>query len=143
MIAQHFHTDHRELIVKPNALEVLPKLVWHLEEPYADSSALNAYYVSKATREYVTVALNGDGGDENFAGYPWYTVHRLAAIYDRVPALLKNRLIRPIVLAAIKGNHSPLGRRGRIFLAHDDSARRYSAYFVHFTQEEKDRDRKS
>jgi asparagine synthase (glutamine-hydrolysing) len=140
VVAKHFGTDHRELIVEPHALEVLPKLVWHYEEPYADSSAINAYYVSQATREHVTVALNGDGGDENFAGYPWYTVHRLAAIYDRIPTGIRERVVRPMLLAAISKNHSPLGRRGRIFLEHkEDSARRYSTYFVYFTQEEKDR----
>jgi asparagine synthase (glutamine-hydrolysing) len=140
VVAQHFRTDHTELIVKPDALEVLPKLVWHYEEPYADSSAVNAYYVSKATRKYVKVALNGDGGDENFAGYPWYTVHRLAAIYDRIPKVLRHGLVRPAVLFAIKNNASPLGRRGRIFLEHkDDIAKRYSTYFAYFTQAEKER----
>ncbi|MDH4137367.1 MAG: asparagine synthase (glutamine-hydrolyzing) [Anaerolineae bacterium] len=72
IVAQLYNTDHHEIIVKPNALEVLPKLVWHYDEPYADSSAVPTYYVAKATREHVTVALNGDGGDESFAGYPRY-----------------------------------------------------------------------
>src|SRR5437773_7615197 len=68
-VATRYGTDHYELVVKPNALEVLPKLAWHFDEPFADSSAIPTYYVSKITREHVTVALSGDGGDENFAGY--------------------------------------------------------------------------
>ena len=69
MIAKRFHTDHTEFVVKPDAMDILPFLVRQYEEPYADSSALPTYFLSKMTREHVTVALNGDGGDENFAGY--------------------------------------------------------------------------
>jgi asparagine synthase (glutamine-hydrolysing) len=76
LIADKFGTDHHEFLVKPDALTVLPKLVWHYNEPYADASAVPTYYVSKITREHVTVALNGDGGDESFAGYPRYLKRR-------------------------------------------------------------------
>jgi asparagine synthase (glutamine-hydrolysing) len=72
LVADRYGTDHHELIVKPSALEILPLLVRHYNEPFADSSALPTYYVSKLTREYVTVALSGDGGDESFAGYRHY-----------------------------------------------------------------------
>ena len=68
-IANHFGTEHHEFVVRPNALEVLPTLVRHYGEPYADSSAIPTYYLSKMTREHVTVALSGDGGDECFGGY--------------------------------------------------------------------------
>src|SRR6185369_15049890 len=67
IIADTFMTDHTEFIVKPDAIQLLPMLVRQYEEPYADSSALPTYYVAKLTRDHVTVALNGDGGDENFA----------------------------------------------------------------------------
>ena len=72
LLAERYGTEHHELIVKPNAAEVLPLLVRHYNEPFADSSALPTYYVSKMTRKYVTVALSGDGGDETFAGYDNY-----------------------------------------------------------------------
>lgn len=72
LLAERYGTEHHELIVKPNAAEVLPHLVRHYNEPFADSSALPTYYVSKMTRQYVTVALSGDGGDESFAGYDNY-----------------------------------------------------------------------
>src|SRR5438876_4075603 len=71
-VARHLGTDHHEMIVKPAALDVLPDLVWHLDEPFADSSALATYYVCQAARQHVTVALSGDGGDEVFAGYVQY-----------------------------------------------------------------------
>ena len=72
LVARRYGTDHCEFVVKPDALEVMPRLAWQLDEPFADSSALPTYYVAKITREHVTVALSGDGGDENFAGYRRY-----------------------------------------------------------------------
>jgi asparagine synthase (glutamine-hydrolysing) len=71
-IASHFATTHYEQVVRPDALSVVDKLSWHYDEPFADSSAVPTYYVSKGAREHVTVALSGDGGDENFAGYRRY-----------------------------------------------------------------------
>ena len=70
-VARAFQTDHRQIVVEPRAAEILPTLVWHLDEPFADSSALPTYYLSRAARERVTVALSGDGGDETFGGYAW------------------------------------------------------------------------
>jgi asparagine synthase (glutamine-hydrolysing) len=77
LVANHFKTEHHEFIVTPKVIEILPKLVWHYSEPYADSSMLPSYYVANETRKHVTVALNGDGGDENFAGYPRYLAQKL------------------------------------------------------------------
>ena len=86
VIADRFGTEHREYIVKPNAIEILPKLVWHYNEPYADSSALPSYYVAKMTRQEVTVALNGDGGDECFGGYERFMAARYAEYLKIIPA---------------------------------------------------------
>jgi len=72
IVANHFKTDHHEFIVKPNFIEILPKLVWHYGQPFADSSALPSYFVANETKKHVTVALNGDGGDETFGGYLRY-----------------------------------------------------------------------
>ena len=71
-VAAQFHTDHHEQLVQPSAVEILDKLAWHFDEPFADSSAIPTYYVSAVARQHVTVALGGDGGDENFAGYRRY-----------------------------------------------------------------------
>lgn len=91
-VAKLFNTDHHEFIVKPDALDVLPELVERYGEPYADSSAIPTYYVSKKTREFVTVALNGDGGDESFAGYERYQAMYLAQIYNKIPNLLRDSI---------------------------------------------------
>jgi asparagine synthase (glutamine-hydrolysing) len=85
-VARHFGTDHHEFIVKPELVSVLPKLVWAYDEPFADSSMLPTYYVSKLAREFVTVALTGDGGDEVFGGYERYQ-QELAL--DRLPAAVR------------------------------------------------------
>jgi asparagine synthase (glutamine-hydrolysing) len=76
-VAQQYATEHHELIVRPNALEVLPTLVRHYGEPYADSSAIPTYYVAQLTSQHVKAVLNGDGGDESFAGYQRYLGGRL------------------------------------------------------------------
>jgi asparagine synthase (glutamine-hydrolysing) len=96
-IAQHVGADHHEFIVRPDALEVLPTLVEHYGEPYADSSAVPTYYVAKETRKHVTVALNGDGGDESFAGYKRYLAMGLSEKYRRVPSFLRESVIRQTV----------------------------------------------
>jgi asparagine synthase (glutamine-hydrolysing) len=74
-VARHLGTDHTELILSPAAARfVIPRLMEHFDEPFADASAIPTYYVSKLAREQVTVVLSGDGGDELFGGYPWRQV---------------------------------------------------------------------
>jgi asparagine synthase (glutamine-hydrolysing) len=75
-VATHLGTEQHERIVRPDIVDLLPKLAWHLDEPFADSSAVPTYYVSKAAREHVTVALSGDGGDELWAGYARHRVEQ-------------------------------------------------------------------
>ncbi|MCM8818105.1 MAG: asparagine synthase (glutamine-hydrolyzing), partial [Candidatus Omnitrophica bacterium] len=72
IVAEKFKTQHYEFIVKPNIVEILPKLIWYYNEPFGDTSMLPTYYIAQQTSKFVKVALNGDGGDENFAGYPRY-----------------------------------------------------------------------
>jgi asparagine synthase (glutamine-hydrolysing) len=98
-IAQQFHTDHHEQIVHPEAVDILKKLVWHYDEPFADSSAIPTYYVSRVARQYVTVALGGDGGDESLAGYRRY-------YFDQFENRMR-RLVPPAVRSSVFG---PLGR---------------------------------
>jgi asparagine synthase (glutamine-hydrolysing) len=102
-IARRFHTDHHEFVVEPSAVELLPTLVRVYDEPYADSSAIPTYYVSQLSRQFVTVILNGDGGDELFGGYPRYQfrpIDRLTARY--LPGNIRNRLQR--MLACLPSN---------------------------------------
>src|SRR4029079_15126148 len=96
-VAEHVGAEHHEFIVRPDAVEVLPMLVDHYGEPYADSSAVPTYYVAKETRKHVTVALNGDGGDESFAGYERYIAMGLTEKYRKVPSFVRESLIREAV----------------------------------------------
>jgi asparagine synthase (glutamine-hydrolysing) len=91
IVAEKFGTRHEELMIEPRAMEILPKLAWHYDQPYADSSALPTYYVCQAARQRVTVALNGDGGDEFFGGY------------DRYRALLYHRLYHVATTEGLRG----------------------------------------
>lgn len=97
IIAEAFKTEHHEYIVKPNAIKLLPKLIWHYNEPYADSSALPSFYVAEMTRQKVKVALNGDGGDEDFGGYERFMAARFAEIFRKVPSSVRDKIIKIIV----------------------------------------------
>ena len=92
-----FSTEHHEEIVEPNAIEIVDKLAWHYDEPFADSSAIPTYYVSKIARGQVTVALGGDGGDESFAGYRRYKLDYYEnRLRSYVPAALRRGLFGPL-----------------------------------------------
>ncbi|MBA4186229.1 MAG: asparagine synthase (glutamine-hydrolyzing), partial [Acidobacteria bacterium] len=97
-VAEHVGAEYNEFIVKPHALEILPALVEHYGEPYADPSALATYYVSRETRQFVTVALNGDGGDESFAGYDRHFAMQISEKYHRIPRFVRKNLIESIAL---------------------------------------------
>ena len=90
--ARYLGTEHHEAIVTPDALQILPSLIWHYDEPFADSSAIPTMYLSRMAREHVTVALTGDGGDELFCGYDRYRAARAAGWTDWVPPLLRQGL---------------------------------------------------
>jgi asparagine synthase (glutamine-hydrolysing) len=85
MVAQRYATEHRELVIEPDAVAILPRLVWHYGEPFADPSAVPTWYVSEMARREVTVALTGDGGDEGFLGYRRYKAMRWLTWLDRAP----------------------------------------------------------
>jgi asparagine synthase (glutamine-hydrolysing) len=93
-VAEYFNTDHHEFIVDYKIKELLPNLVFYLDEPFADSSAIPTYYVSKLAREYVTVAITGDGSDELLAGYRRYNAKKLLKIIRFIP----NRLLKTLDL---------------------------------------------
>ena len=93
--AEHLETEHEEFVVEPDALDVVGKLAWHYDEPFADSSAVPTYYVSQLTRQHVTVALTGDAGDELFAGYPRYRAVRIGEWFDRLPGIVRRALTCP------------------------------------------------
>ena len=128
--AKHFNTEHHEFIVKPEIVDEIDNLVWHLDEPFADMSALPTFAVAKMAREFVTVALSGDGGDELFAGYSRYAGHFKKNRLEKMPRALRQNLLKP--LAA----NLPHGARGRNYLhnAALDRAERYIDSISHFGQ---------
>ena len=91
-ISELFGTEHHEFVVRPDAIEIVPKIVRQYGEPFADASAIPSFYLSQVTRGHVTVALNGDGGDESFGGYTRYVSNRLAARMDRLPASMRRAI---------------------------------------------------
>jgi asparagine synthase (glutamine-hydrolysing) len=106
IIADKYNTDHHEFIVKQKAKEVLKDLVYYFDEPFADSSSVPTYYVSKLARQQVTVALSGDGGDENFAGYEKYYIDDIEnRLRKRIPLFIR-KLFFPFLTGVFsKGNH--------------------------------------
>jgi asparagine synthase (glutamine-hydrolysing) len=112
-VAALFGTDHHEFRVAPEAVAVVEKLAWHYDEPFADSSAVPTYYVSKMARENVTVSLSGDGGDENFAGYTRYWFdERENRLRSLIPPAARGFLFG----AVLRGYEWTGGRRGRAFV---------------------------
>ena len=103
-VAEKFGTEHQEFIVAPSAMEVLEPLGAHFDEPFADSAAIPLWYLSKLTRQHVTVALNGDGGDEAFAGYQRYYADAVANFYGLVPSFLRNAADALFSLLPVNGN---------------------------------------
>jgi len=91
-IAERFGTVHEEFLVRADAVAVLPDIVRHHGEPFADPSAIPTHYLAALTRRHVTVALTGDGGDESFGGYSRYAANALAARLDRLPAGLRRAI---------------------------------------------------
>jgi|Deesub1362B_J571_1020462.scaffolds.fasta_scaffold00002_795 asparagine synthase (glutamine-hydrolysing) len=98
LVARKFKTDHHEFIVRSNQVrELVPQLIKFLDEPLADASVIPTYIISRLAREFVTVALAGDGGDELFAGYDTYKAYKIAKFYRQLPAFLRNSIIKNIV----------------------------------------------
>ena len=103
-VAERYGTEHREFVVRPEAVSVLDDLVRFFDEPFGDSSAIPTYYLSQLTREHVTVALAGDGGDEAFGGY-----NRYRTILCRGDSTALRRVLRPLGNAI----HGMLPRKAR------------------------------
>jgi asparagine synthase (glutamine-hydrolysing) len=111
-VAEHVGTEHHEFVVRPDALSILDRLIWHFDEPFADASAIPTWYVSEMARRHVTVVLSGDGGDELFGGYDRYLPHPQVARFDRqVPRA--GRAVASVLWRAL-----PHGMRGKNFLRH-------------------------
>ena len=128
--ADHFGTDHTEEILRPDMVDVSSKLARHFGEPFADSSAVPMWLVSKTARQHVTVALSGDGGDELFAGYTWLHMNRKVAQYRKLPAPLRHLIDVGLCIAPRTPYFAKLRRFSRdSFISHDESFRRRQTCF--------------
>jgi len=130
LIAERFKTEHHEYPVTPEAVPVVEKLAWHYDEPFADSSSVPTYYVSKTAREHVTVALSGDGGDENFAGYRryWFDV-RENMVRGLFPRFLRRALFGTLGRIYPKADYLPQFLRAKTLLS--NLARDPAAAYFH------------
>jgi asparagine synthase (glutamine-hydrolysing) len=109
-IADQYGTDHHEYVLRYDSLpETLQNIARHFGEPFADASAIPLFYLSRITRRTVTVALNGDGGDENFAGYQRYGLDPLADVYLRAPGWVTKRLIPSVTRPLRDDSNRPTG----------------------------------
>jgi asparagine synthase (glutamine-hydrolysing) len=117
LVAQEFRTNHHEYVVEPQIVEVLDKLSWHFDEPFADASVVPTYYVSQMARKQVTVALSGDGGDENFAGYRRYYFDRLENVLRSfIPGWMRDSVVAGLARAYPKADWMPRFFRAKTLL---------------------------
>ena len=143
-VSDLFGTEHKEILVRPNIAELLPRLLWHMDEPVADSAFITTYLVAKFAREDVTVILSGVGGDELFGGYRRYLGEYFNRGYHLVPAWLRRNVVAPLAGMLPSDRHSPvmnLSRYARAFLTTSDQPleKRYRHYVQVFGEEALDR----
>ncbi len=136
LIARRFGTNHHPIIVNPDILHLLPELVRMYEEPFADPSVIPTYLVSEQTRKFVTVVLNGDGGDENFAGYVRYPILKFSRLWSALPV---HALTLPLVHTWHRIMQTTLSYRSLRFESSitDPIAERQLQYLSFFTEQEK------
>src|SRR5437870_718203 len=142
IVAERFGTDHREFVVSPDVEALLPDLVATMEQPFADSSVIPNYYISQLTRQHVTVALSGLGGDEIGGGYQRYLGMLWAERYRRLPKALRSRRLERAVtqLPDVRSGRRWIDRAKRFFATTSlDSADRYAAMVTTFSRAERDR----
>jgi asparagine synthase (glutamine-hydrolysing) len=96
-VASHFNTDHYELTIRPNIVNLVEDLVRYLDEPFADVSIFPTFLVSQLARQNVTVVLSGDGGDELFAGYEWYIANKIESLYRKLPTVVRKKWLPQVV----------------------------------------------
>jgi asparagine synthase (glutamine-hydrolysing) len=137
IVANRYGTDHHEQVVTSSALEVLPSLAWHFDEPFADSSAIPTFYVSQLSSQHVTVVLTGDGGDESFGGYQRYLAMAVAGRLP-VPGVIRPGLRGLSSRLAAAGDRPRMRKAARALDALGQPPfRRYARCVSYFTPEQK------
>jgi asparagine synthase (glutamine-hydrolysing) len=142
-VAKFLGTDHHEERLSANlAANLVSEIGSWMDEPFSDPSLVPTYLLSRFTRKHVTVALGGDGGDELFAGYPMYTGHRWAKVYNQLPSFLKTGLVEPLVrLLPVKTKNLSFDYKAQRFVtgASYDDVTRHHVWFGSFTPDEQER----
>ncbi len=141
-VADLFHTDHHEIVVRPDVVELLPRLVWHMDEPVSDTAFVTTYLVSEFARRDVTVILSGVGGDELFGGYRRYLGNHYQAYFGQLPAWMR-RAAHAVGRRLPSDRHTPLLNLSRLAKGFLESAElpfedRYRAYVEVFPSAEVD-----
>ena len=139
-VADLFHTEHHEIVVRPDVVSLLPRLLWHMDEPVCDTAFITTYLVSEFARRDVTVILSGVGGDELFGGYRRYLGNHYQRQYERLPRWVR-RAASKLGERLPSDRHSALLNYSRLakgFLATADMPfeERYRAYLQVFTLQE-------
>lgn len=136
-VAEQFGTDHHEILVQPDVATLLPKLIWHMDEPIADAAFITTYLVSEFARKSVTVILSGVGGDELFGGYRRYLGEHYRSYYNKVPGWVRANVLTPLARRMPSDRHSPLlnlSRYARSFILANEQSfeERYRSYIEVF-----------
>jgi asparagine synthase (glutamine-hydrolysing) len=142
--ADLFRTKHREIIVRPDVSKLLPKLLWHMDEPIADSAFITTYLVAEFARQDVKVILSGVGGDELFGGYRRYLGEHYVGMLRWMPRWVRRGILKPLARALPSDRHSAwmnFSRYARAFLLSLDLPfeERYRAYMGVFSEEQRRR----
>lgn len=139
-VAERFGTEHKEILVNPDIAALLPKLIWHMDEPVADTAFITTYLVAEFARQDVTVILSGVGGDELFGGYRRYLGEYYRGYYNALPRWLRKRVLQPIAQHLPSDRHSPLmnlSRYARSFILANELSfeERYRSYVQVFSRD--------
>jgi asparagine synthase (glutamine-hydrolysing) len=137
-VGRQFDTDYHEALLEPRVIDLLPKLVYHMDEPVADPAIITSYLICRAARERLTVLISGMGGDEIFAGYPRHAAVRVADAYNLIPSFISRPVVgalpgaRPGRFTALFRNTKKLARSARL-----PERERYLGFGTYFTEDEK------
>jgi asparagine synthase (glutamine-hydrolysing) len=138
VVGERFATDYHEAFLEPQVMELLPKLVYHMDEPVADPAIITSYLICRSARERLTVLLSGMGGDEVFAGYPRHAAVKIAEAYNLIPSFVSRPVVdalpgaRPGRLTALFRNTKKLAKSAAL-----PERERYLGFGTYFTEAEK------
>ncbi len=137
LISKRFNTDHHEIILNaPKTQELLPKLIWHLDEPLADQAVIPTFLVSRFARNEVKVVLTGEGGDEFFGGYPRYGWFRIAKmVQNKIPLSLRKFLLQVIAKSFVREERK---RYAQLLLGEFSDAKRHMSWIGTFSDSSKE-----